>query len=165
MGAEEHCPVQVWHKFRQHARWEGTPGGAKGDDKGGQEHIRVGSRRAPEWAPPRLSHIFPGVLCASLPHFSGEPAIEKPARGLRQIRSRHRTAHLAIPLSQRRLAHKRAPLGHRPVRRAAGIAQADNGARGYCPVPLGPPFVNMRQCEKIDTRIAQMSVWAKHLVT
>lgn len=87
----------------------------------------------------REFHIFPGVLCASLPHFSGEPAIEKPARGLRQVRSRHHTAHLAIPLSQRRLAHKRAPLGHRPVRRAAWIAQADNGVGGYCPVPP-PPY-------------------------
>ena len=63
-------------RLRQHAREE------KEHQKGTKEGIKRASERksgkAPEWAPPRLSHIFPWVLCASLPHFSGGTLCESP---------------------------------------------------------------------------------------
>ena len=76
-------------RLRQHAREE------KEHQKGTKEGIKRASERksgkAPEWAPPRLSHIFPWVLCASLPHFSGGTLCKSPTFFRGTCYSNHKT--------------------------------------------------------------------------
>lgn len=73
----------------------------KGTPKGTKEGIKRASERksgkAPEWAPPRLSHIFPWVLCASLPHFSGGTLCESPTFFRGTCYSNHKTRTVRNP--------------------------------------------------------------------
>lgn len=65
--------------------------------KASREHQNGSRGRHQNGHPPRLSHIFPGVLCASLPHFSGGTLCESPTFFRGTCYSNHKTRTVRSP--------------------------------------------------------------------